>query len=73
MGEWLPTHQFLFFPGNISKKEYMEMLQLEECLYDLIGYPARGVCVFRHGADVYHLVVKCQKYKERLFGTAGGR
>lgn len=69
----IPAHQFLFYPGSISKKEYMEMLRLDECLFDLISYPQKGVCVFRHGSEVYHLVVKAQKYKEELFGRAGGR
>ena len=69
----IPAHQFLFYPGSISKKEYMEMLRLDECLFDLISYPQKGVCVFRHGSEVYHLVVKAQKYKEELFGSAGGR
>lgn len=69
----IPAHQFLFYPGSISKKEYMEMLRLDECLFDLINYPQKGVCVFRHGSEVYHLVVKAQKYKEELFGAAGGR
>lgn len=69
----IPTHQFLFNPGNISKKEYMEMLRLDECLFDLISSPLRGVCVFRHGSEVYHLVVKAPQYKEDLFGSAGGK
>ncbi len=69
----IPTHQFLFNPGNISKKEYMDMLRLDECLFDLISTPTRGVCVFRHGAEVYHLVVKAPKHKEELFGSAGGK
>lgn len=69
----IPAHQFLFYPGSVSKKEYMEMLRLDECLFDLISYPQKGVCVFRHGSEVYHLVVKAQKYKEELFGSAGGR
>ena len=69
----IPAHQFLFYPGSISKKEYMEMLRLDECLFDLISYPQKGVCVFRHGSEVYHLAVKAQKYKEELFGSAGGR
>ena len=69
----IPAHQFLFYPGSISKKEYTEMLRLDECLFDLISYPQKGVCVFRHGSEVYHLVVKAQKYKEELFGSAGGR
>ena len=69
----IPTHQFLFNPGNISKKEYMEMLRLDDCLFDLISNPLRGVCVFRHGSEVYHLVVKAPQYKEDLFGSAGGK
>lgn len=69
----IPTHHFLFNPGNISKKEYIEMLRLDDCLFDLISTPTKGVCVFRHGSEVYHLVVKAQKYKEELFGNAGGR
>ena len=69
----IPTHQFLFNPGNISPKVYMDMLQMEESLFELIKYPQRGVCVFRHGVEIYNLVVKAQKYKEALFGSAGGR
>lgn len=69
----IPTHQFLFHPGNISKKEFMDMLRLDDCLFDLITNQMRGVCVFRHGSEVYHLVVKAPKYKEELFGSAGGR
>ncbi len=63
----IPTHQFLFHPGKMSKSEYMEMLHLEESLFDLISHPAKGVCVFRHGSEVFHLVVKAEPYKERLF------
>ena len=63
----IPTHQFLFHPGKMSKNEYMEMLHLEESLFDLISHPAKGVCVFRHGSEVFHLVVKAEPYKERLF------
>lgn len=69
----IPTHQFLFHPGNISPKVFMEILQLDECLYELIKYPQKGVCVFRHGIEVYHLVIRAPKYKEALFGSAGGR
>ena len=51
----------------------MDMLRLDDCLFDLITNQMRGVCVFRHGSEVYHLVVKAPKYKEELFGSAGGR
>ena len=69
----IPTHQFLFNPGKVSKQEYMEMLRLEDSLFDLIANSEKGVCVFRHGAEVFHLAVKAQGYKEKLFGTAGGK
>lgn len=41
----IPTHQFLFNPGNISKKEYMEMLRLDEFLFDLISSPLSPMAV----------------------------
>ncbi len=63
----IPTHQFLFHPGKMSKNEYMEMLHLEESLFELIRNPASGTCVFRHGAEVYHLIVKAEEYKEKMF------
>ncbi len=63
----IPTHQFLFHPGRMSKSEYMEMLHLEESLFELIRNPANGSCVFRHGAEVYHLIVKAEKHKEKMF------
>lgn len=69
----IPTHQFLFYPGKIAKKDYMDMLRLDEYLFDLISYGTRGTCVFRHGSEAYHLMVKVQQYKEELFGSAGGR
>ncbi len=37
------------------------------CSSDLISHPTNGTCVFRHGAEVYHLVVKAEKYKEEMF------
>ena len=69
----IPTHQFLFNPGNIPPKVYMDMLRMDENLFELIKYPQRGVCVFRHGIEIYNLAVKAPKYKEALFGNAGGR
>ena len=43
------------------------MLHLEESLFELIRNPANGSCVFRHGAEVYHLIVKAEKHKEKMF------
>ena len=69
----IPTHQFLFNAGSIDKRSYMEMLQLDEAEYNLIKFPQRGVCLYKCGNERYLLEVHAPAYKEKLFGTAGGR
>ena len=69
----IPTHQFLFNPGQINPKDFMEALQIEPSEYDLIKYPERGSCLYRCGNERYLLQVKAPSYKAELFGTAGGR
>ncbi len=69
----IPTHQFLFNPGNINPKDFMDALQIEESEYELIKYPERGVCLFRCGNERYLLQVIAPEYKAALFGKAGGR
>ena len=69
----IPTHHFLFNPGNINPKEFMDALQLEESEYDLIRYPERGTCLFKCGNERYLLQVIAPEYKAALFGKAGGR
>lgn len=69
----IPTHAFLFNAGNIDAQFYMDSLQLEKTEYDLIRYPQRGVCLYKCGTEKYNLVVIAPKYKEALFGKAGGR
>lgn len=69
----IPTHHFLFNPGNINPKEFMDALQLEESEYDLIRYPERGTCLFKCGNERYLLQVIAPDYKAALFGKAGGR
>lgn len=69
----IPPHQFLFNAGSIDKKSYMDMLQLEEAEYNLIKFPQRGVCLYKCGNERYLLEVHAPAYKEKLFGTAGGR
>ncbi len=51
----------------------MDMLQLEEAEYNLIKFPQRGVCLYKCGNERYLLEVHAPAYKEKLFGTAGGR
>ena len=69
----IPTHQFLFNAGIVDKKFYMDNLQLEPAEFELIRYPQRGVCLYRCGNERYLLEVHAPPYKEKLFGTAGGR
>ena len=69
----IPTHQFLFNAGSVDKKFYMDNLQLEPAEFELIRYPQRGVYLYRCGNERYLLEVHAPPYKEKLFGTAGGR
>ncbi len=69
----IPTHQFLFHAGTIDKQFYLDTLQLEESEYNLIKFPERGVCLFKCGSERYNLSVHAPKYKEKLFGSGGGR
>ena len=69
----IPTHSFLFNAGNIDARFFMDNLQLDESEYNLIRYPQRGVCLYKCGNERYNLKVIAPKYKEALFGKAGGR
>ena len=69
----IPTHQFLFNPGQINPREYMDALQVEGAEFELIKYPERGTCLFRCGNERYLLQVIAPEYKSALFGKAGGR
>ena len=69
----IPTHQFMFNPGQINPKEFMDALQIEPSEYELIKYPERGTCLYRCGNERYLLQVKAPDYKAELFGKAGGR
>lgn len=69
----IPTHHFLFNPGNISPTDFIDTLQLEESEYTHIKYPERGTCLYRCGNERYLLQVHAPEHKAKLFGTAGGR
>ncbi len=69
----IPTHHFLFNPGQINPKEYMDALQVEGNEYELIKYPERGSCLYRCGNERYLLQVIAPDYKSAMFGTAGGK
>ena len=69
----IPTHHFLFYPGNINPREYMDSLQVGEAEFDLIHNAQRGICLYRCGSERYLLQVLAPEHKAALFGTAGGR
>ena len=69
----IPSHHFLFNPGNISPTAFIDTLQLEESEYALIKYPERGTCLYRCGNERYLLQVIAPQYKAVLFGNGGGR
>lgn len=69
----IPPHQFLFNPGSIGRRFYMDMLQLDEAEFELIRRARRGECLYKCGAERYHLKVIAPDYKAVLFGTAGGK
>lgn len=69
----IPTHQFLFNPGQINPKDYMDALQVEQAEYDLIHSCERGHNLYRCGNERYLLQVIAPEHKVNLFGNAGGR
>lgn len=70
----IPTHSFLFNPGeNCDEADFQRLLSLQQCEYNLIREPNRGFCLFKCGNERYHLHVVAPPYKRELFGDAGGR
>lgn len=69
----IPTHIFLFYPGTIEKKTYMDTLQVEDSEYGLIQFSQRGVCLYKCGNERYCLCVIAPDHKAEKFGAAGGR
>ena len=69
----IPTHHFLFNPGQINPREFMDALQVEASEFELIKYPERGSCLYRCGNERYLLQVIAPDYKSAMFGTAGGK
>lgn len=69
----IPTHVYLFYPGNINPKDFQDALMLEPNEYGLIRFSERGTCFYRCGNERFLLMVKAPEYKSELFGSAGGR
>ena len=69
----IPTHLFLFFPGNINPKDMIDVMQMEMSEFVLVKLPEQGTCFYRCGNERYLLKVIAPDFKAKLFGTAGGR
>ena len=69
----IPTHHFLFHPGTIDKKDYMNALQLEDTEYQLILACQTGTCLYKCGRERYNLVVRTPEHKLMYYGKGGGR
>jgi type IV secretory pathway VirB4 component len=69
----IPSHHFLFYPGNINGKDFTDALMVELNEYNLIRISSRGTCLYRCGNERYLLQVKAPEYKYKIFGKAGGR
>jgi type IV secretory pathway VirB4 component len=69
----IPTHQFLFNPGMVNDREYIDALQVGPAEYELIRSALRGTCLYRCGNERYLLQVLAPDHKKALFGTEGGR
>ena len=68
----IPTHQFLFTPAGVDKKFYMDNLQLS-----LLSSSSSVIPSGRLPLPLRQRAVSAggprAPYKEKLFGTAGGR
>ena len=69
----IPTHRFLFFPGNVDQNEFKRLANIAPNEYNLINSPNQGFCLFCSGDERFHCHVIAPDYKAKLFGTAGGK
>ena len=69
----IPTHHFLFFPGNINPKDFDDALMVEPFVYAYIIICVLVSCLYRCGNERYLLLVQAPEYKAEIFGSAGGR
>lgn len=69
----IPTHRFLFFPGNVDGKEFMSVANIKPYEYHLIDSPNQGFCLLCSGDDRFHCHIIAPEHKAKLFGKAGGR
>lgn len=51
----------------------MDNLQLEKSEYEIVKNAQARHCLFKCGAERFHLEVVAPPHKAALFGTAGGK
>lgn len=69
----IPTHSFLFNPGvNCDPQEFCRALNVQPWEYAIIQTPNQGHCLFKCGAERYHLATHASDTKFALFGKGGG-
>ena len=64
----IPTHHFLFYPGNINPKDFEDALMVEPNEYALIKFGERGTCLYRCGNERYLLLVQAPEYNQSHAG-----
>ena len=69
----IPTHRFLFFPGNVDKEKFRRVTNTTPNEFSLISSPNQGFCLYSCGDERYYMHVIAPDHKAKLFGTAGGR
>ena len=69
----IPTHRFLFFPGNVDEEEFMRVASIATNEYELINSPNQGFCLLCSGDERFHCHIIAPEHKAKLFGTAGGK
>lgn len=69
----IPTHSFLFFPGKVNIKQFIDITNITEAEFSIINRSHQGKCLYCCGNERYELEVIAPSYKSCLFGTAGGR
>lgn len=69
----IPTHSFIFYPGNVNPNEFMDLTNLTREEFALIKSPRRGSCLYRCGSERFLLQVQASPLKASLIGRSGGR
>lgn len=69
----IPTHSFIFYPGNVKTSEFCELTNLTAEEFSLIKKPHRGHCLYRCGSERFFLKVEASSPKASLIGNSGGR